>query len=141
MPIRTRNSSGLTWLPSNPPRPEPFLGSTFKHPTLHPGSLWTHTSPLRSLAQNYIHFLGVPGIPAGEATIFVMHSTLLCYLFSFSFSPLNTTDKKIDTSCNQILNWAPEPVSNDARLYDELFQRDRRKLRLFFSSLIVAIFT
>ena len=30
-------------------------------------------SPVMALAQNHIHFLNVPGVPAGSADIFVIH--------------------------------------------------------------------
>ncbi|KIJ91676.1 hypothetical protein K443DRAFT_14200 [Laccaria amethystina LaAM-08-1] len=72
-PISTRNSSGSTWLSSNPPRPEPFLGSTFKNPTLHPGQSTDSYQPVMALVQNPHPRLGGPGIPAGEAKIFVVH--------------------------------------------------------------------
>ena len=31
--------------------------------------------PVMALAQNHIHFLDVPGVPAGSADIFVIHCT------------------------------------------------------------------
>jgi hypothetical protein len=33
----------------------------------------TNYDPVMALAQNHIHFLNVPGTPAGEAEIFVIH--------------------------------------------------------------------
>jgi len=33
--------------------------------------------PTLALAQNHIHFLGVPGLPAGSAKIFVIHCVSL----------------------------------------------------------------
>ncbi|KAJ2926249.1 hypothetical protein H1R20_g10838, partial [Candolleomyces eurysporus] len=33
--------------------------------------------PVLALAQNHIHFLGVPGMPAGEAEVFVIHYSFL----------------------------------------------------------------
>lgn len=32
--------------------------------------------PVMALAQNHVHFLDVPGTPAGDANIFVIHCTL-----------------------------------------------------------------
>lgn len=33
--------------------------------------------PVMALAQNHVHFLDVPGVPAGSADIFVIHC--MCY--------------------------------------------------------------
>jgi len=38
--------------------------------------------PTLALAQNHIHFLGVPGLPAGSAKIFVIHCVLLHYILT-----------------------------------------------------------
>jgi hypothetical protein len=35
--------------------------------------------PVMALAQNHVHFLDVPGVPAGEAQIFVIHCTTLFF--------------------------------------------------------------
>ena len=33
-------------------------------------------NPVMALAQNHVHFLDVPGVPAGSAMIFVIHCAL-----------------------------------------------------------------
>ena len=38
-----------------------------------PGANTAGYQPVIALAQNHIHFLGVPGLPAGEVKIFVIH--------------------------------------------------------------------
>lgn len=38
--------------------------------------------PTLALAQNHIHFLGVPGLPAGSAKIFVIHCVLLHHILT-----------------------------------------------------------
>lgn len=38
--------------------------------------------PTMALAQNHIHFLGVPGVPDGSAKIFVIHCAFYLYLGS-----------------------------------------------------------
>ena len=82
--------------------------------------------PVMALAQNHIHLLGVPGIPAGETQFVVIHCT---YLFSFSCSPLIYKNRRIHAT--GFSNVHRNQVSDDARPYGELLQRDRPKLRLF----------
>ena len=38
--------------------------------------------PVMALAQNHLHFLDVPGTPAGDAQIFVIHCTFTCLFFA-----------------------------------------------------------
>ncbi|KAH9831157.1 uncharacterized protein C8Q71DRAFT_782995 [Rhodofomes roseus] len=52
----TANSSALSWVDVET---DPFPSS--------------YTAPVAALAQNHIHFLDVPNVPAGEAKIFVIH--------------------------------------------------------------------
>ena len=33
-------------------------------------------APVMALAQNHVHFIGVPGVPAGSVDIFVIHCKL-----------------------------------------------------------------
>ena len=46
-------------------------------------------NPVMGLAQNHIHFLNVPGVPAGSAEIFVIHckvATLTSYMLLRNFA-------------------------------------------------------
>jgi len=54
--MTTANSSALSWV------------DVEKSP--YPS---TYTSPVMALAQNHIHFLDIPSVPAGDAEIFVIH--------------------------------------------------------------------
>jgi hypothetical protein len=56
----TANSTALSWQPSTNP---PFDVTNYK--------------PTMALAQNHIHFLGVPNSQPGTAQIFVIHCELL----------------------------------------------------------------
>lgn len=44
--------------------------------------------PVMALAQNHIHFLDVPGVPAGSADIFVIHCTSCGFYCGYSDSSL-----------------------------------------------------
>ena len=50
-------------------------GGTTNWDTVGPPNFDTtsYTKPVLALAQNHIHFLGVPGLNAGQASIFVIH--------------------------------------------------------------------
>lgn len=52
--------------------------------------------PVMALAQNHIHFLNVPNIPAGSAKIFVIH----CEIFSRLYPLLPTHDVIKFPSCS-----------------------------------------
>ncbi|CCM00814.1 uncharacterized protein FIBRA_02856 [Fibroporia radiculosa] len=54
--MTSANSTAISWIDAD------------KSP--YPSS---YTSPVMALAQNHIHFLDVPGVPAGSADIFVIH--------------------------------------------------------------------
>lgn len=43
--------------------------------TITPGANTNGYQPTMALAQNHVHFMGVPGLPAGEVKIFVIHCT------------------------------------------------------------------
>lgn len=55
--LKTANSTALSWVNTEAaPYPSGYV-------------------PVMALAQNHIHFLDVPGVPAGSADIFVIHCT------------------------------------------------------------------
>src|ERR1700728_840338 len=64
--MTTASSSALSWVDVAKP---PFTT--------------TGWDPVMALAQNHIHFLNVPGVPAGSADIFVIHClSILLFLVS-----------------------------------------------------------
>ena len=80
----------MALLTSNAPRAIPWVD--IQTPNLTFGKSEDSYQPVMVLAPNHIHLLAVPGIPAGDTQIFVIHCTLLYYLFSLSCSPFNTSD-------------------------------------------------
>ncbi|EDR01466.1 uncharacterized protein LACBIDRAFT_310848 [Laccaria bicolor S238N-H82] len=86
MPIPTRSFFALDMalLKSASPKAIPWID--VQTPDFNSGQSMDSYQIVMALAQNHIHILGVPGISAGEAKIFVMcDCTLPYYLFSFSF--------------------------------------------------------
>lgn len=80
--LKSANSTALSWTDVQ----KPDLGDGYK--------------PVMALAQNHIHFLNVPGIPAGSAKIFVIH----CEVFPL-LHPLRPADDVIKfPSCSQNLS-------------------------------------
>lgn len=66
--LKAATSSPIPWKDVQ----QPDL-STTPSAAATPGANTAGYQPVMALAQNHIHFLGIPGMPAGNAKIFVIH--------------------------------------------------------------------
>ena len=122
------------WLSSKPTHPEPFLWSTFKRPTLHPGNLRAHTSPLwssRRTTSTFWVFLGIRRMKPRSSTYtvrcFTTPSPTSSLFLVHLLTPLIYKNRRVHATGFSNVHW--NEVPDDAQPYGELLQRDRRKLR------------
>ena len=75
--LKAANSTPIPWnLVQQPDLSNGASGTTT------PGANTAGYQPTMALAQNHIHFMGVPGLPAGSVKIFVIHCMFqLLYVF------------------------------------------------------------
>jgi len=66
--LTTANSTPIPWVEAQ----QVDLSNDPSGP-ITPGANTAGYQPVMALAQNHIHFMGVPGLPAGEVKIFVIH--------------------------------------------------------------------
>jgi len=64
--LKSANSTAIPWV-------------DVQKPNFSTGQSTDSYQPVMALAQNHIHFLGLPGLPAGDAKIFVIHCTPLFF--------------------------------------------------------------
>jgi hypothetical protein len=64
--LKSANSTAIPWV-------------DVQKPNFATGQSTDSYQPVMALASNHIHFLGLPGLPAGDAKIFVIHCTLLFF--------------------------------------------------------------
>lgn len=62
--LKSANSTAIPWV-------------DVQKPNFATGQSTASYQPVMALAQNHIHFLGLPGLPAGDAMIFVIHFSFL----------------------------------------------------------------
>jgi len=70
--LKAANSTPIPWNPVQ----QPDLTAD-SDGTVTPGAGTAGYQPVMALAQNHIHFLGIAGIPAGDAKIFVIHFSFM----------------------------------------------------------------
>ncbi|KJA17640.1 hypothetical protein HYPSUDRAFT_46107 [Hypholoma sublateritium FD-334 SS-4] len=70
--MKVANATALPWSDVQ----SPDL-STDTSGTVTPGANTAGYEPTLALAQNHVHFLGVPGLPVGDAKIFVIHFSFM----------------------------------------------------------------
>ena len=97
--LKAANSTAIPW--NTVQQPDLSDGSSG---TITPGANTAGYQPTMALAQNHIHFMGVPGLPAGSVKIFVIHCVFL-FLDSF-FISINFFLKKIVS----YMQPAPQPM-------------------------------
>ena len=78
--LKAANSTAIPW--NTVQQPDLSDGSSG---SITPGANTAGYQPTMALAQNHIHFMGVPGLPAGSVKIFVIHCMFL-FLDSFFLS-------------------------------------------------------
>ncbi|KAF9471116.1 hypothetical protein BDN70DRAFT_888444 [Pholiota conissans] len=70
--LKSANATAIPWQDVQSPDLSANPSAT---PT--PGANTQGYQPVMALAQNHVHFLGVPGLPAGSAKIFVIHFSFM----------------------------------------------------------------
>jgi len=82
--LKAGTSTPLPWNDVQSSDLSPFTADAAATVTQTPGANTQGYQPVMALAQNHVHFLGVPGVAAGNAKIFVIHCeymhTDLCLL-------------------------------------------------------------
>ena len=71
--LKAGTSTPLPWNDVQSPDLSPFTADAAATVTQTPGANTQGYQPVIALAQNHVHFLGVPGVAAGNAKIFVIH--------------------------------------------------------------------
>ncbi|CAA7262401.1 unnamed protein product [Cyclocybe aegerita] len=69
--LKSANSTAIPWVDVQ--EPDLSIDSTDPATVKVPGANTDGYKPVLALAQNHVHFIGVPGIPSGSAKIFVIH--------------------------------------------------------------------
>ncbi|KAF5309535.1 hypothetical protein D9619_012349 [Psilocybe cf. subviscida] len=72
--LKAANSTPIPWNDVQAPDLSP--DAKFGQPA-NPGGNTAGYQPTIALAQNHVHFMGVPGVPAGSAKIFVIHFSFM----------------------------------------------------------------